>query len=152
MNTRAGLTGGCQCGQVKYRLKEEPLALYACHCLDCQKQSSSAFGMSMWMHREAVEFYSGQLSFWTTRDERGAQKICAFCGNCGSRIYHAAGDEPKILSMKAGSLDDTSWLQPTCHLWTKRMQPWVRIDSKYDKCYASEPPNDEELMRQYTQK
>lgn len=111
------LTGSCQCGRIRYRLKEDPVALYVCHCLHCQKQSSSAFGISMWMRRDTVEF--------------------------------TAGDDRNILSMKAGSLDDASWLQPTCHLWTKRKQPWVRVSEDQDKCYPTEPPSDEELMRQW---
>ena len=51
-----GQEGGCQCGAIRYRLLQAPVALYACHCQDCQKQSSSAFGLSMWMERDAIEF------------------------------------------------------------------------------------------------
>lgn len=150
MNTYTDSTGGCQCGQVRYRLTDEPMALYVCHCLHCQKQSSSAFGMSMWVHRDAVEFTSGKLSFWSTRGDSGAEKICAFCHKCGTRIYHATDDGKDILSIKAGSLDDPTRLQPTCHLWTKRKQAWLRVNPDHDMCYETEPPSDEELMRQWT--
>lgn len=150
MNSYAGSTGGCQCGAVRYRLKADPLALYVCHCLHCQKQSSSAFGMSMWVHRAAMEVTKGTLSFWSTRGDSGAKKVCAFCGNCGSRIYHAAGGDPEILSVKAGSLDDSSVLRPTCHLWTKRAQSWLKVNLEKDICYESEPPNDATLLRQWS--
>jgi len=43
--------GGCQCGHVRYRLNGPPLTLCACHCRDCQKQSASAFGMSLWVRQ-----------------------------------------------------------------------------------------------------
>ncbi|MEM7293879.1 MAG: hypothetical protein AAF420_10870, partial [Pseudomonadota bacterium] len=43
------LQGGCQCGATRYRINGQPLTFYACHCLDCQKQSSSAFGLSLWV-------------------------------------------------------------------------------------------------------
>ncbi len=39
--------GGCQCGHIRYRISEEMLELFACHCTICQTQSGSAFGMSM---------------------------------------------------------------------------------------------------------
>jgi hypothetical protein len=39
--------GGCQCGRVRYRVEGEPLTLGICHCTECQRQSGSAFGMSM---------------------------------------------------------------------------------------------------------
>ena len=127
MSRYIGRTGSCQCGDITYKLLDDPLALYACHCSACQKQSSSAFGMSMWMHRDQVEFTSGKLKYWSTSGESGLEKVCAFCGICGTRIYHATEDGDNILSMKAGSLDDTSWLNPTCHLWAKRMQPWQTL-------------------------
>ncbi|MEM8613383.1 MAG: GFA family protein [Cyanobacteria bacterium P01_H01_bin.105] len=47
--------GGCQCGQIRYEIQAEPLTLYVCHCTECQQQSSSAFGMSMSVPREAVK-------------------------------------------------------------------------------------------------
>ena len=39
--------GSCQCGYVTYAVNGEPTSLNVCHCLDCQKQSGSAFGMSL---------------------------------------------------------------------------------------------------------
>ena len=39
-------TGGCQCGAIRYEISSPPVELYVCHCRECQKQSSSAFGIS----------------------------------------------------------------------------------------------------------
>src|SRR5262245_37317036 len=47
--------GGCQCRAVRYVLRALPLTLYACHCKECQLQSSSAFGLSMRIPAAAVE-------------------------------------------------------------------------------------------------
>lgn len=41
-------TGQCQCGAIRYESTGESLALYVCHCLECQKQSASAFAF-LWM-------------------------------------------------------------------------------------------------------
>jgi hypothetical protein len=30
-----------------------------------------------------------------------------------------------IRVVRGGTLDDTSWLKPTTHFWTRRKQPWV---------------------------
>ena len=43
------LTGGCQCGAVRYECDAAPRTLYVCHCLECRHQSGSAFGMSLEM-------------------------------------------------------------------------------------------------------
>ena len=37
------LTGGCACGAVRYRLVSPPMFVHCCHCLDCQRQTGSAF-------------------------------------------------------------------------------------------------------------
>ncbi len=44
--------GGCQCGAVRYEIEAEEIqTLYCCHCLECQHQSSSGFGMSLLVSR-----------------------------------------------------------------------------------------------------
>ena len=40
-------SGGCQCGQVRYEITEEPQLIYTCHCLDCQRLTSSAFSLGI---------------------------------------------------------------------------------------------------------
>jgi hypothetical protein len=39
--------GGCQCGKVRYEITEEPQLVYTCHCLDCQRLTSSAFSLGI---------------------------------------------------------------------------------------------------------
>ncbi len=142
-----GRTGGCQCGAVRYRLAAEPLSLYACHCRHCQKQSSSAFGMSLWMLLEKVEFTHGQPATWQERGDSGAIKVCAFCDQCGSRIYHGGEDPNAPVSLKPGTLDDTSVLRPIAHIWTRRAQPWLDLAASGIPCYEGEPESDEILLQ-----
>ena len=40
-------TGGCQCGKIRYESTEEPRSVYTCHCLDCQRLTSSAFSLGV---------------------------------------------------------------------------------------------------------
>jgi hypothetical protein len=117
--------GGCQCGSVRYRVQGKPLALAVCHCTECQRQSGSAFGMSLAVPGESFRLLRGELKTFTTVCDSGRIKHCAFCPDCGTRIYHQ-GTEP-VMSIKPGTLDDTSWLDPGAHYWTKSKQPWVPI-------------------------
>jgi hypothetical protein len=50
----APYTGGCQCGSVRYVVTTEPIRLSACHCKECQRQSGSAFGMSMPVKKDSL--------------------------------------------------------------------------------------------------
>ena len=153
MSSAIGKTGGCQCGNIRYQLTGEAVMLYACHCLDCQKQSSSAFGMSLIMARDNVEFVRGaeNLKTWDTKGDDGRIKRCAFCPECGTRIYHGSEGENGNISIKAGSLDDTRWLRPVAHIWLKSVQPWVEIDRENCACFEREPEDRAELARRWRQ-
>ncbi len=119
------MDGGCQCGSVRYRVEGEPLGLAVCHCTECQRQSGSAFGMSLAVPSDSFRLLSGELKTFTTVCDSGRTKACTFCQRCGTRIYHQVIEA--ALSIKPGTLDDTSWLEPSAHYWTKSKQPWVPI-------------------------
>jgi hypothetical protein len=81
--------------------------------------------MSLAVRSDAFRLLSGELRAFSVRCDSGRTKECTFCAICGTRIYHQVWKE--TLSIKAGTLDDTSSLNPSAHYWTKRKQPWVQI-------------------------
>jgi hypothetical protein len=118
--------GGCQCGAVRYALHAAPLTLYACHCLDCQKQSASGFGMSMPVPRAGFALTRGAVQVWRRGAASGRLVDCAFCGTCGTRLYHAPARDPAIVNVKPGTLDVSDDLAPVGHVWVRRARPWLR--------------------------
>lgn len=120
----SSIEGGCQCGRVRYRVEGRPHGLTVCHCQGCQRQSGSAFGMSLHVPREAFRLLSGELRSFTVPCDSGRTKECASCAHCGTRIHHQG---EWGMSIKAGTLDDTSTLSPDAHYWTSRQQGWFRI-------------------------
>lgn len=121
------MTGSCQCGRVRYRLQSDRVTVYACHCHQCQKQSGSAFGLSMPVARKDFEI-QGDLASWERETESGARTTGWFCPVCGSRIFHQSSRNDTSITLKAGTLDDTSGLEPCGHLWVSCKQPWVVLD------------------------
>ena len=83
----APYTGGCQCGQVRYELTGEPIRLIACHCTECQRQSGSAFGMSMLVRQDDLKISGVTKSFVRVVDS-GNENIAVFCPDCGVRIHN----------------------------------------------------------------
>ncbi len=140
--------GGCQCGQIRYEITARPLTLYCCHCKECQKQSSSAFGMSMPVPREAVTIIQGEPKTWTRKSDSGREVSCFFCGNCGTRLFHNPSRNPKITNIKPGTLDDTSWLEPVGNLWTKQAQKWVDICDRMLN-FEAQPDSYELLLEEW---
>ncbi len=121
------LQGGCQCGQLRYKVSELPSTLYCCHCTECQGQASSAFGMSLRVSSDSVKLTGEYGSFF--RDEGSPNAVeGVFCSKCGSRVVHRGRGDDAGASIKAGSLDDKSWLEPVGHIWTKSAQKWVKLD------------------------
>lgn len=117
--------GGCQCGEVRYEIGDDPLAVIACHCTDCQKQSGSAFGMSMVVKRDSFRILKGEAKSFSRAAGSGASVECFFCPSCGTRLFHQPSSLPVTLNVKPGTLDDPSWRAPVLHCWTSRRQSWV---------------------------
>lgn len=144
----APYTGGCQCGQIRYEIRAEPLTLYVCHCKECQKQSSSAFGMSMPVFRDAVIILQGQPKQWKRGAESGREVIRSFCDTCGTRLFHYPARNPQITNIKPGTLDDTSWLKPVANLWTRSAQKWVVLSEQMLN-YEAQPSDFTQLFEQF---
>ncbi len=122
--------GGCQCGAVRYRITSEPAVVFACHCTICQTQSGSAFGMAMRVPAEHFHLTKGELKSFDRKADSGQTFTNSFCPDCGTRIHHKADRSPDQISLKPGTLDDTSWLRPTHHVFVRSAQPWVIIPTE----------------------
>ena len=118
--------GGCQCRSVRYVVTMEPIRVLACHCTECQRQSGSAFGMSMPIKKDSLTV-TGPTKQFTRPADSGGAVTGVFCPDCGIRIYHMVKSAPDVLSLKPGTLDDTSWLRPGSFIWMKSAQGWVPV-------------------------
>jgi hypothetical protein len=123
---------------VRYEIAADPLAVYVCHCRECQKQSSSAFGVSVQVRHDAFRVTRGAPKSWSRPTDSGGTLHCLFCPACGSRLWHqAAGDAPTI-TVKGGSLDDPVDLRAAIHIWTSRKLPGILIPEGAEQ-HAKEP-------------
>jgi len=121
--------GGCQCGHIRYRAPTVPEALYVCHCTECRKQSASAFGISYTIARKSLAIVEGSPAFWSRTTDSGHTLACAFCPDCGSRLWHQSTGYPATLNIKAGSFDEPIDLGPATHIWVSSKLPGVIIPS-----------------------
>ena len=119
------MTGGCQCGKARYEVTGAPVMTIACHCTDCQTISGSAFAVVMVVDEGDFRMTSGEVACFTGYGSSGGAKDGYFCPDCGSRLYHKNALRAGKVSLRAGTLDDTSGLNPEKHIWVKSKQPWV---------------------------
>jgi hypothetical protein len=120
------IEGSCQCGQINYQLLEPPLMVAACHCKQCQKLSTSAFSITAVVKTESVVF-GGELKEWRRVADSGNKNYAKFCPNCGNRMYHFDPDKPETIKLKPSNLADTSWLEPSVHIWVSQKQAWYQV-------------------------
>lgn len=121
------LEGGCHCGALRYRVGQAPLMVYNCHCTNCQKISGGAFSTPATIFEAAFAFTQGepQRVEWTS--DAGTTRFGFACGQCGSRIANGQVPTNGILSLRTGTLDDPSWVEPVGDIWVRSAQPWVTI-------------------------
>ncbi len=132
------LTGSCQCGAVRYRIDAEPIALFACHCSECRKQSGSVHGLSLIVPYGAFSITSGTPKMWSRPTDQGAEIRCWFCGTCGSRLYHQSSGWPEEISVKAGSIDQPVDFSKAVPIWTDSALPSVTFTEDIRR-YPREP-------------
>jgi hypothetical protein len=136
--------GGCQCGAVRYRLTAPPLAVYNCHCRDCQRLSGATNDMSMPIRRETFEHLAGDVAYFDKRADSGRTVRMFRCAQCGTRLWNEPLASPALLVVKPGTLDDMSWAKPIGNIWTESRAPWVTIDDTLVN-FPRQPPDRQPL-------
>jgi len=117
--------GGCFCGALRYQLSAPPLMIYNCHCTNCQKITGGAFTVAATVIESALVFTKGAPKRMAWKADSGNDRFGLFCGDCGSRIANGQTPSTGLLSLRAGTFDDTSWVEPVGDIWTKSAQGWV---------------------------
>jgi hypothetical protein len=136
------LTGGCSCGAIRYEVASFPLLLYTCNCTNCQTASGSAFALNMPVSARDFHILRGEPKAWRHLSPRGVQVTSRFCGDCGGRLYGERAGRDQIVNLRAGTLDDTTWLVPAAHMFMKSAQPWVRawvLPAANAECHETQP-------------
>ena len=125
-NEGGPLEGGCSCGAVRYRLTSDPLFTHCCHCLNCQRQTGSAFVINLLIEADRVELLAGEPQpVEVPRDDGNPQRIFR-CPTCQVAVYSEYG-RPEVLFVRAGTLDDPSSVAPDAHIYTRSKLSWVTL-------------------------
>lgn len=121
------LDGHCLCGSITYECDAEPIMTGICHCTDCQRQGGSAFSINVGVPRNELNI-NGEVKIVETARDEGGTGYRHFCGDCGSPIFSVLSVADEIAWIKAGTLNDASWLEPEIEAWTRSAQPWALVE------------------------
>ena len=122
------LSGGCVCNTIRYRLLTAPLYCYACHCMDCQKQTGSAFYLSL-----NIELYNIQIlsptkpSFLSREVKPGLVDRYAECPQCHVQLWASNHLGEAVVELRVGTLDFPSLMEPDIHIHVESKLDWVTL-------------------------
>ena len=118
--------GGCSCGAVRYRLASDRMFVHCCHCLNCQRQTGSAFVINLLMEADRVKLLAGEPQpVDAPRDDGSTQRIFR-CPDCQVAVYSEYG-RPEVRFVRAGTLDDPSTVSPDVHIFARSKLDWVTL-------------------------
>ena len=122
----SGLEGGCACGELRYRLTTSPMFVHCCHCLNCQRQTGTAFVLNMLIEASRVELLGGSPTAIAVPREHGLHRIFR-CPMCQVAVWSEYGGRSEILFVRAGTLDYPATVSPDVHIYTRSKLPWITL-------------------------
>lgn len=130
------ISGHCVCGAVTYSAPAgtEPMMTAICHCDDCKRSSGAPFSLNVVIDRDVLELRGDALkTFKTVGADTGLPRERMFCGDCGSQVLTVLDEAQEMAIIKAGTLDDASWVQPEMEVFTECAQPWVHDEGAEER-------------------
>ena len=119
------LTGGCNCGGVRYEISEPLVSAGYCHCTRCQRRTGSAASASARVAPGSLRLVQGLDLLRAWKPEDGFAKV--FCGACGSHLWSEHPDDPEIRAVRLGSFDSDPGVRPQDHQFTAYAAAWEAI-------------------------
>ncbi len=119
------LTGGCNCGAVRFEISEPLLGAVYCHCTRCQRRTGSGVGASAGARAGTFKLISGTEAVrrWNAGD--GNDKV--FCGICGSGLFSENPDAPGAVFVRMGSFDGDPGVRPGARVHVASAAVWEPI-------------------------
>jgi hypothetical protein len=119
------ITGQCHCGAISFTALVDPSKVIACHCADCQVISGAPYRAVLPTPVEQVTL-KGSPKLYIKTAASGNRRVQAFCGDCGTQLYAAEPDSPKVLNIRLGCVDERAQLAPQVQIWGNSAMPWLK--------------------------
>ncbi|TNE42081.1 MAG: GFA family protein [Sphingomonadales bacterium] len=120
------VSGGCQCGAIRYDVDGAPEHSALCYCTDCRKSSGAPMVGWALFARSGVRIEGEPVIHASSADARRH-----FCGTCGSSLFYTnEAAFPGMIDITTGSLDDPDVCPPAAHIqWADAPHWMARLDS-----------------------
>jgi hypothetical protein len=118
------ITGGCQCGGVRYQVHGKLRDVIACHCIQCRRTSGHFVAATACRRRAFTLVKEGTLKWYVAVPgfRRG------FCNECGASLFFEEEGGERV-SIAAGSLDEPQGLKIAAHIFAGEAGDYYQIDA-----------------------
>jgi len=117
------LTGGCNCGGVRYEISAPLVSASYCHCKRCQRCTGTAASPEAGVVPGSFRIVSGEelLRAWSAGGESFAE---VFCSSCGSLLWSRSPHDAEVISVRLGTFDGDPGIRPGHRQWLESAAPW----------------------------
>lgn len=126
--------GDCMCGQVRIRVRANPLITMACHCRGCQRLSASAFSLSALLPADAVDV-AGETAIGALH---GASRY-EYCPHCLNWLLTRPAGAP-LVNVRPSMFDMPAWSAPFIETFTREKLSWATTPAKHS--FPGYPPDE----------
>ena len=118
--------GKCSCGEITFTLQSKPMFVNCCHCLDCQRQTGSAFVINALIETDRIAL-RGTPEVVGVPTESGRPHDIHRCPTCKVAVWSDYGRRPKLRFVRVGTLLEPHAIAPDAHIFVRSKVPWVRL-------------------------
>ncbi|HTS83988.1 MAG TPA: GFA family protein [Usitatibacter sp.] len=130
-------TGGCLCGEVRYRIAADPLAARVCWCRDCQHLAAN--GTVNAIFPSAAIEVTGKTGEYLRTADSGNKVRRRFCPKCASHLFSDSSGRPGFTVVRVGTLDDPSSVKLSANIWSSSAPGWACLDTALER-FEKGPP------------
>ena len=122
---RLPLTGGCNCGAVRFEVSAPLLSASYCHCRRCQRRSGAAASANAHPANGTFAIVAGEEHLRVWQPDHGGEKW--FCGECGSSVYAYNPSHPESIGIRMGAFDEDPGVRPGARQFVRYAAPWEAV-------------------------
>ena len=116
----------CACGSLSVETDGDPLRVSACHCIDCQRRTGSAFGLVARYPEHKVRISGASTEYVRTGDS-GSPSTMHFCPKCGTTLYWTLSALPGQVGVAVGGFADPDFPEPVRSVYEERKLKWLEL-------------------------
>lgn len=119
-------TARCACGGLTVTTRGEPVDVYLCSCLKCQRGTGSAFSYAALFPASTVTV-TGERRRYAARGDSGRAIESEFCPACGTAVAFRAEGLPGVVGVPVGCFADPGFAKPSKLYWASRRHHWLDL-------------------------